>query len=372
MVQTYIMTPYVQNYDWGKLGSSSLVGRLSGSPESATPYAELWMGDHPSGPCVIRKQESDDPLPVSTITHSSLPYLFKILSVRKALSIQSHPDAVLARQLHALCPSVYKDPNPKPEMAIALTPFRALLGFRPVDDVMEIFKVFPVLESIVGRSSHPESEWLKSAYSSLMRLPSPTVQEVINSILSFPAPPDHLESTVSLMRQLNAQFPNGDVGVLSVLFMNIIDLAPGECIFIGPNVLHAYIAGDLIECMANSDNVIRGGLTPKFKDVDTLLKSLDFVPGRGTRVTPDDSGVYAPPDVPFAVRKVNVSSGGSVSVPVTCGVSVVLILEGQGSVGVRRVEFGSVVLLENPEGETTVDVCAESMDLVAYMAYSIS
>lgn len=350
-----VLTPFCQNYDWGKLGSQSIVAQLARSGnglevDESKPYAELWMGVHSNGPCSVMSENGVlIPIKEYLLKNSlgEIQFLFKVLSVRKALSIQSHPDAVLARELHAKFPDIYKDPNPKPELAIAISPFRGLYGFRPVEQIVEFCHRFPELLQIIGESEFRDLEILRSAfalkgvYSSLMHAKPCKVKEVIDSILQSS---DDTESVVEIARDLNDQYPGGDVGVLSVFFLNIVDLLPGQSIFMGPNVPHAYLSGDLIECMTCSDNVIRGGLTPKFRDVETLLASLDYACfGPPKLLLQTDDRSWNPENVPFAVREY---SGGSFELkPETESPAIALVIEGEGSVGSVCVKRGQCLLL---------------------------
>ena len=287
----FLLEPFVQNYDWGKLGSSSAVADLISAGygkaiDEGKPYAELWMGDHINGIChIIREAGMKISIQDFLTQHSltgSLKFLFKVLSVGKSLSIQSHPDAQLAAHLHATFPQIYKDPNPKPELAIALTPFRALFGFRPISEIITILDELPMLERVIPRQLQDDlrerSVGLRSAYTSVMTSTESNVKQVIQDIVACPLTglSSVTAQAIQLARELNTQFPGGDVGVLSVFLLNIVDLEPMECLFMAANVPHAYISGDLIECMTSSDNVIRGGLTPKFKDIETLVSSLDY------------------------------------------------------------------------------------------------
>lgn len=142
----------IKHYEWGKKGSDSIIGKLASLNDSSEnlpdidlPHAELWMGDHISGPCKIKKQNLN--LMELLLKNKDLiggmerlPFLFKVLSIKKALSVQVHPNKLEAEQLHASRPDLYKDDNHKPELAIALTPFLALCGFRPYDELYNILK----------------------------------------------------------------------------------------------------------------------------------------------------------------------------------------------------------------------------------------
>ena len=162
-----------QQYEWGKVGAASAVGQLlaagaeseSESASAAAPggqinnepfaldpsahYAELWLGTHPSGPSAVRLADGST-APLADYLGSSLPFLFKVLSVGAALSVQAHPDAALAAKLHSSRPSVYRDPHHKPELACAITKFEAMCAFRPLREVARHAEDFPELMAIIG------------------------------------------------------------------------------------------------------------------------------------------------------------------------------------------------------------------------------
>ena len=357
-MSVFLLEPFSQNYDWGKLGSSSVVSQLiqagySISIDESKPYAELWMGDHVNG--LNKVIEKDSKIPISKfLTERNLSgkihFLFKVLSVRKSLSIQSHPDANLAQQLHAQHPTIYKDPNPKPELAIALTPFRALFGFRPFAQIIDFLNQLPPLTQIIPLS-HQSS--LKQMYSTLMKAPVNEVERRIEEILNLDTSnlSSDCKEAVELARNLHTQFPGGDVGVLSVFLLNIVDLEPGQCLFMGPNVPHAYITGDLIECMTSSDNVIRGGLTPKFKDVDTLVASLDYtctIPELlEPRIVNGGFPSWSPPGVPFAVTRITLAAGSKTVEfqSSLAGPSIALVMRGDGRIDDLDIKKGQSVLI---------------------------
>jgi len=158
----------VQSYAWGKVGSESAVAKLKFGSDSSTfsidnvaPYAELWMGTHVSGPAKLKDSGQnllnwlkENPSSVGLVPSDypidDLPFLFKVLSIRTALSIQSHPDKALAKNLFETRPDIYKDPNHKPEMAIALTPFEAMCGFRPISEIQHYLGYYPEFANILG------------------------------------------------------------------------------------------------------------------------------------------------------------------------------------------------------------------------------
>mmetsp|Transcript_7958 Transcript_7958/g.14387 ORF Transcript_7958/g.14387 Transcript_7958/m.14387 type:complete len:319 (-) Transcript_7958:68-1024(-) len=291
----------VQDYAWGKPSASDpLVKRIYDSqceasslpPSNLEKYAEIWLGTHPNGPSTLI--DSNTTLKSYLTPSNDLPYLLKVLSISKVLSIQSHPDSALASQLHASNPSVYKTPCHKPEMAIALTPFSAMLGFRTLSSLYSNLQQYPEIKEIVGSKAWND---LTSCHSSTcgMDFAQLTISSVSNFFTNYMSnyDPDSLGPTVcskiisrlnlkspltsldTLILKFNSQFPL-DCGVLSPIFLNVLNLKPGESLYVPPNTPHAYISGDIIECMARSDNVVRCGLTGKFKDVEVLCGSLDY------------------------------------------------------------------------------------------------
>ncbi|CAD7930585.1 unnamed protein product [Amoebophrya sp. A25] len=236
-----------------------------------------------------------------------LPFLFKVLSVGKALSIQVHPDKSLAEKLYREQPTVYKDPNHKPEIAIPLGPFEALMAFRPKQEILFFVETIPELyvltgDIVAGAATAPgngeDQQVVPRLYAALMHQNAETVKEQVHSphhevhklverlrrvesgeeVLRNDADATTSPFTPALQRlilRLNEEFP-GDVGVFSVFFLNYVQADRGNFLFCEAFVPHAYLSGDCVECMALSDNVIRAGLTPKFKDVDLLLQCVKY------------------------------------------------------------------------------------------------
>jgi mannose-6-phosphate isomerase len=367
-----LLHPFTQNYEWGKVGESSAVAQLLAagygvSIKPSLPYAELWMGDHPNGPCQI--QANGEVVHISGFLRQTsmgnIEFLFKVLSVRKALSIQSHPDRALAEKLHASRPDLYKDANPKPELAIAISPFRALFGFRPLAEIDDFFNALPCLSRVLPL--RPSVSGLRDAYLSLMRASPSDVQRTIAELLvtdNKDSDPKIVEA-VALAKELNHQFPGGDVGVLSVFFLNIVELSPGECLFMGPNVPHAYLSGDILECMTSSDNVIRGGLTPKFKDVETLISSLDYTSTHPELLEPKDGSTWSPPNVPFAVSRI-CDQAAQIRTS-SRGPSIALVMGGSGLIGNLPLRQGQSCLLY-PGSE--IAFVPDSAGFDVYLAFS--
>nr|XP_019562884.2 mannose-6-phosphate isomerase-like [Aedes albopictus] len=392
----------VKNYDWGKLDADSYVAKLASAndekftPEKGKPYAELWMGDHCSGPSLVKGCGEElgafigkDLAGNVGVGQDKLTYLFKVLSIRKALSIQVHPNKEEAEKLHAQFPDVYKDPNHKPELAIALTDFQAMCGFRPYEEIHRLLSAWPEIETLLGREkigslkSGGESA-LKNLYASLMHSKPEQLEKCISGMVAKMTSKSNRSELDNLFLQLHKDFPN-DVGLLSIYFLNVLNLKPGQAIYLAANVPHAYISGDCIECMACSDNVVRAGLTPKFKDVDTLLRLVSYVgaPARDNLFQPVQLDPEAQPHtrtfiptVPdFAVAEIKVPKGVarySVTnrpygcILLVCSGRAVLKSEGLGEVPLG---FGRIVFVPAKAGDRLeLQIENGEGDFVAYQA----
>ncbi|KAF9167965.1 Mannose-6-phosphate isomerase [Actinomortierella ambigua] len=369
----------VQSYEWGKIGSSSKVARFAASAPSFQldenkPYAELWMGTHPNAPSTVygtnKTLESvlaADPSLVTPHLHRQynghLPFLFKVLSIEKALSIQAHPDKQLAAKLFKEHPQHYKDPNHKPEMAIALTEFEALCGFRPLDEIAAAFDTWPELRNLVSeavardfqetieRASAMEGikgikegrQALQTVFKAVMTADDTRVKQELDTLItrlsqqneSTPFEPRTIEE---VLLRVHSQFP-GDVGVFCIFLLNYVVLEPGRAIFLAANEPHAYLSGDCVECMAASDNVVRSGLTPKFKDVDVLVSMLTYQAKpssdqllSGTLCTPTGhSLLYDPPIEEFSIVLTKLDHANEMEMlRATEGPSIVLVTSGKG------------------------------------------
>jgi len=440
------LAPAVQTYSWGKIGAASAVarlsaaGRASGAPggagapaapdEGQRPFAELWMGTHPSGPSALAGEPLQDFLqrergalgvePYSAET-GALPFLLKVLSIAKALSVQAHPDAERARRLHAQQPAAYRDGNHKPELACALTPFEAMCSFRPPGEVARHVSAVPELRSLLGgdeavaallkaaavaeaaRGAAAIEErgvagdaaaaaaaaavaadaadaaarfslQLRAAYTALMNQPEAAVRAQVAALESrlraysaaapvAEAPPSSSSSppfpsssytpkpaTVAdpfatltadaCALRLCADFP-GDVGVFTPYLLNVVTLAPGEAIFLAANEPHAYLSGDCVEVMACSDNVVRAGLTPKYKDVASLCEMLTYSAGRPAIMRGEPAGVaggvreYAAPVREFLLQRVEAAPGGpAVDTPPIASAALLIVVSGTGTASV--------------------------------------
>ena len=232
----------IKNYDWGKLGSESEVVKLaelndeSFVSDNAIPYSELWIGDHISGQSKVKGTgELLGDFITKDVTNNiggqkKLPFLFKVLSIRKALSIQCHPNKEEAEKLHAKHPELYKDPNHKPELAIALTPFQALCGFRPYGEIYKELKNYEELIKLLGKDNielinSQGKAGLQTCYSKLMKSSDQDLIICIDGLVSkFKKRQDKM---AHIFLQLHQDFPY-DVGSLSLFFLNLIELEAGN------------------------------------------------------------------------------------------------------------------------------------------------
>jgi len=297
----------IQEYAWG---SHTAIAELLGNPApSSGPQAEVWMGAHPKAPSeviidgsatslidVIRK-DPEGVLGVQTAQRFSgeLPFLFKVLAAASPLSIQAHPNIEQAREGYRrenrkkipidAYERSYRDRNHKPEIIAALTPFWSMSGFRPVPRILELLGWIgfrSIAKEIKWLEKSPNGEGLKTFIHSLLTLPEDRKDDAIGEALSWArnnhdAAKDHYRPVCRWTIEISSQYPR-DIGVLSPILLNLVCLNPGEAMFTPAGVLHAYLDGVGIELMANSDNVLRGGLTGKYIDVPELLKVLTYIP----------------------------------------------------------------------------------------------
>jgi len=216
-------------------------------------------------------------------TDPELPFLFKILSIAKALPLQAHPDKALAEHLNAKDSENknFVDANHKPEIALALGDFRGFVGFKPLEEIYEhINSTRELKDAITGSSSYPPfgpsgTSSVKYIISSLLKRPQSEITPLVESLVKRTR--DSSDPLHKLVQTLNAQYP-GDVGVLIAPFlMNLITLRKGEAIYIPADDAHAYLDGDIIECMAVSDNVINAAFVPpEDRDNETFVEMLTY------------------------------------------------------------------------------------------------
>ena len=291
----------IQPYAWG---SRTAIARLQGRPHpTSEPEAELWMGAHPSAPSRIARTGQSllhkvEAAPAQVLGDANLarfgarlPFLFKVLAAQTPLSLQAHPSTEqaqegFARENAAAIPlgashRNYKDPHHKPEILCALEPFWALCGFREPSQTVRLLESLqvPSLEVVLGPLREGQ-RGLRAACETLMTLPAaqrePLVANVVRACGEAAGASEFVEEK-RWARALGELYP-GDAGVVGALLLNVLRLEAGEAIYLPAGNLHAYLQGAGVELMASSDNVLRGGCTPKHVDVPELLRVLDFRP----------------------------------------------------------------------------------------------
>lgn len=348
----------VRDYAWG---SRTAIARIQGRPApSPGPEAELWLGAHPSAPATL----PDGPLPQALAADPvgllgadvvqaygvRLPYLLKLLAADAPLSLQAHPDGVRARERYAAGHPGYTDPYHKPELLVAVDEFDALCGFRD-----------PALSA-----DHLESLGVDALKPVVLALRDDRLHDAVELLMSWPGPERaELVAAVAAAEPVAAElagFYPDDLGVVVALLLNRVRLAPDEAVWMPAGNLHAYLRGTGIEIMAASDNVLRGGLTPKRVDVPELLRVLRFevLADPVVRPVPVAPGVVTwPAPVPdFALYKASVA-GTPVTVP-GGGPRIVLCLSGPVEVSGLSLAPGRAAFV----GASEPPVCCEGHGVV--------
>ncbi len=331
-----LKTP-VQEYAWG---SKTFIPELLGEPSpSASPRAELWVGVHPKGISKVywdgawislRELIQKNPKnilgrEVAKRFQNQLPFLLKILAAAMPLSIQAHPDLSQASRGFAeenrlqipLADPVrnYRDENHKPEILCALTPFDALKGFRKADDILALFGrvAIPSLDAPIRPLRKDKStRGLAEFFSTLLALGAEDRRSAVSELLAASKSLASSDPVFTWVIRLHQWF-SGDIGVFSPLLMNLIHLEPGEALYIDSGELHSYLQGAGVELMANSDNVIRAGLTTKHADVPELLRILRFEETPGEIITPlalnQSEWLYPTPAKEFVLSRLSLRKG---------------------------------------------------------------
>ncbi|UPR58454.1 mannose-6-phosphate isomerase, class I [Vibrio sp. ED004] len=292
----------IQNYAWGSKDSiNQLFGIVNPNQE---PQAEIWMGAHPNG-CskvgdtgeslsyMIDENKIDVLGGYTAARFGELPFLFKVLAAETPLSIQVHPNKrkselgferenALGIPLNASNRN-YKDPNHKPELVYALTFYKAMNGFRPIDDIIALFEEADIPSLAIELNvlkANADSDSLKSFFSAIMSLEGDRKASALNELYAAHARPAKTvmgREALQYSIEFKQHYP-GDIGLFAPLMLNTVELAPGEAMFLFAETPHAYVQGTGLEIMANSDNVLRAGLTPKYIDVPELIDNTIFEP----------------------------------------------------------------------------------------------
>ncbi|KAI9727904.1 MAG: hypothetical protein M1828_005309 [Chrysothrix sp. TS-e1954] len=359
------------NYPWGKTGSSSLAASLcSKTPDTdfkideSKPYAEMWMGTYPVLPSYVLSTGEDlqDVLDKRTdligeqvikkFGHTKLPFLPKILSIAKALTLQVHPSKDLSARLHAKDPSSFTDPNHKPEIAIALSQFEAFCGWKPLADIQSLFDLQPLQRYKPAEQTHFNNETLKRIVAAILKDTEANTASVQTQLSQLPASAFGTQTHIpALLPRLQSQYDKTDPGILvALLTMNYLTLPPGSCIYIPADGIHAYLSGDIVECMARSNNVLNTGFCPRADrdSIDLFTSTLSFEPHRPEdAIVPAErfergggrTVVYKPPTSEFDVLVSELGKEEEEVVGGLGGPSVLISTRGDGVMSVEGREF---------------------------------
>lgn len=382
----------VRTYAWG---SRTAIAEFTGRPApTAHPEAELWLGAHPGDPAWLETASGRKSL-LETIAADpegqlgsavrgrfgdALPFLVKVLAAEEPLSLQAHPSRRQAQEGYSREDSLgvpvnspvrnYRDRSHKPELLVSLGEFHALAGFRPAARTVEFMRALavsdldPYLALLSGQS---DAEGLRALFTTWITAPQSDLDVLVPAVLDGAVAyvrtgAREFAAEARTLLELGERYP-GDAGVLAALLLNRVSLGPGEGIYMPAGNLHSYLRGVGVEVMANSDNVLRGGLTPKHVDVPELLRVLDFTPAREAWLRPKKvrngvETVYETPAPEFATSVLNLDGddlGREVDVPVRHdGPQILLCTQGRGLVRSKSVEVevdrGSAVWVAADDG----------------------
>ncbi|MGA9872739.1 MAG: mannose-6-phosphate isomerase, class I [Rhodococcus sp. (in: high G+C Gram-positive bacteria)] len=385
----------VRSYAWG---SRTSLAKLQGrAVPSEHPEAEIWLGAHPADPARLLSGGAEqslldvidaDPetqLGARTTTQygGRLPFLLKLLAADEPLSLQAHPSSRqaeegFAREEAARVPidspvRNYRDSSHKPELIVALTEFHALAGFRCPRDTVQFIDALGV-DALSGYRSlltdQPDDAGLRTVFTSWITLPGPALDALLPLVadgciqyLSTTAHEDggRFVAEARTLLELGESYP-GDAGVLAALLLNRVTLEPGQGLYLDAGNLHAYLSGTGVEIMANSDNVLRGGLTPKHVDVPELLRVLDFEPAELDILDPDVDAAAAPmlyrtPASEFALTRSVLKDGATVQLH-SSGPQIVLCTAGRVELAPPKEQFvleqGAAVWVPASDAAVTV------------------
>jgi mannose-6-phosphate isomerase len=377
----------VRPYAWGsRTVIAGLLGRPTPSPH---PEAELWLGAHPGDPSYLVAADGTRTSLLDALRSDpdallgpdraekwsgNLPFLLKVLAADEPLSLQAHPSSEqavegFARENAAGIPvdaptRNYRDASHKPELICALTEFHALVGFRPVPDTIALLRALDVPDlapHLALLEAQPGADGLRALFTTWITLPQSVLDKALpalqESCIRLAQEGGRFAGEARMALELSERYP-GDAGVLAALLLNLAVIQPGEALYLPAGNLHAYLNGAGVELMANSDNVLRGGLTSKHVDVPELLRVLDFRSAtppvlHGTEV--DGWVRYDTTAAEFLLRRL--AGDGETAVP-DSGPRVLLCTGGsvrvRGSAGEQVLEKGRSVWLGASDKGVTV------------------
>ena len=362
----------LQTYPWGKTGLDGLAGQLahaSGSHyfdyDKDTQYAELWMGTHENGAATLQDgtplqdfvdQDTDyylgQPMLKKFKGDSTMPFLFKILTARKALQLQIHPDKEAAAKLHRQDPEEFKDSNHKPEIALAVTPCEIFAGFRPAEQIEDFLEKLPELKEVFGsekvalqlQSKKQQTETIRKMLRHCFdtRDASATISKLLaaDELLQYP-------QERGLLQRCAQMYP-GDSGAFVVVFlMNFFLLQPGESAYVKEDGIHAWFTGDMIECMAVSDNVLNTGFLPeserqkraflelvRYDDKPLADHAVDI--RRYKKSIHGKTLVYDPPIEEFSILRTELDKGDTETIQGVAGPGILIVVAGKAKLSYEK------------------------------------
>ncbi|KAH8660576.1 mannose-6-phosphate isomerase [Xylariales sp. PMI_506] len=356
------------NYPWGKKGRHSLAARLCEKTpprgfkiDDDKPYSEMWFGDYPDFPGIVTntgetlgdclKKNKNELLGKRVVDNldAQLPFLPKVLSIAKALPLQIHPNKELSEKLHNNQPDKFTDSNHKPEIAIALSKFEVFAGWKSVSDVSPLFNNVSALSQFVPPHT---TEWtddtMKSVVQGILKADEETVKKAEQELAMLSH--HDLQGLASqgyiadLLPRLRGDYGSTDPGTLvALLCMNFLVLERGEALYIPADGIHAYLSGDIIECMARSNNVLNTGFCPAADrdNADLFTETLTFGPDiKGDVTLPKEkidiglkgrTSVYRPPIREFDMVRIDLESGEDEDIQGLEGPSVAIVTSGAGT-----------------------------------------
>jgi len=394
MQKAYKLQGIHRHYDWG--GSHFIPNLMGVENASQVPFAEYWMGAHISAPSTIQTETGEQLLdqfirtnPIELLgtntntAFGALPYLFKVLDVAKMLSIQVHPskqNAVIGFEreeaagisLDAFNRN-YKDQNHKPEIMVALSDFWLLHGFLAPElletRLQEYFYFNPLMDHFRGVD-------FQGLYSFFMQLSledsdkilKPLMMDAIAAVKRGEVDKSHPHWWAN--KYYNGVMPDTgiDKGIFSIYILNIVHVSKYEGVFQGAGLLHAYLEGQNIELMANSDNVLRGGLTPKHVDIKELIEHVKFIPTypnilKGSLMNEFET-LYPCPVPDFGLSKIAISQGKTYTIS-PMSLEMLLVTEGELKIDNITLKAGEVAMLVAGQ---TIQIEA-NLDAVAFKSF---
>ena len=381
MLAIYKLINTIKNYDWGQIKGLEKHFNIKSSASDSPYQAELWLGDHPDGPSqtIIQEQDQSQCIGIEQILTNPLPFLFKILTIDKPLSIQTHPNLEQAqkgftREEQSLPKNdpirSYRDQNEKKEMILAYTPMDMLVGFRKnteIKDNLQIFLKYGFPQKI---RKALEKNQIDIFFKSLFEIPLTQQKNILQKSLDFcqkfcAKPTNVLKKKYKLYRtilKIHDQH-QGDFHCLSPLWLNLISLKPHQAVYLPARQVHSYLSGVGIEIMSNSDNVLRAGLTNKHLDIVELLQIVDFEERQPlifeAQMIDSVKRSFCPPEFPFTLSFLDLKkepynlSQTHVPAILFCSAGKLTLYNNQEEQNPLSLEKGESILLTSLEKNTT-------------------